>query len=148
MTDLDQSLAEDHAALVKAQQERDVESTGPSRGHGSVRRTTADQLDVHRDWTVQSGVPFPRDEVSHTRFHRLELPDPQKAVDAGLLPQYFPEGLLDDEHVTQPPSANIALDDPTRLKYRDQDPGYAASKATDITVGLDAAKEQVAGAPS
>lgn len=133
-------LADDHAALVKAQAERDPESVGPTVSHGSVRRTTADQLDPHRAWTVQSGVPFPIENGQTTRFHPDELADPQKAVDAGMLPQFMPEGLVSTDHVTQPPTAVIPLDDPTRAKNKGNDPGYAASQATSVGAPLKAAQ--------
>lgn len=129
------------ADLIQAQRERPAEQVGAPYGHGAVRRVTADELDPHRDWTVQSGRPFPQDDDDRTtRFHPAELPDPQKAVDAGLLPQVLPVTLIDSAHVTQPPSANPALDDPLREANRDNDPGYAASKATSVSTNLEAAQ--------
>ena len=136
--------------LAKAQRERPAEETGPAYGHAAVRRVTADELDPHRDWTVQSGRPFPQpDQGRTTRFHPAELPDAQKAVDAGIMPPVIPPALVDDTHVTQPPTANPPLDDPLREKNRDDDPGYKASQQTNITAGLDKIKEiaQLKGTP-
>lgn len=129
--------------LAAAQRDRDPETVGATANLGSVRRVTADELDPHRAWTVQSGTPFPQsDQGRTTRFNPVELPDPQKAVDAGLMPVMIPPFLLDDTHVTQPPSDNPALDHPLRLANQDNDPGYAASQATSVTAGLEAAQAQ------
>jgi hypothetical protein len=129
-------------ALAKAQRERPQEQVGAPYGHGSVRRVTSDELDPHRDWTVQSGRPFPQpDQGRTTRFHPAELPDPQKSVDAGLMPQLLPPNLIDDTHITQPPTENVPLDHPLR-KVNDGDPGYDAWKQTNTTVGLEDAQRQ------
>ena len=112
-----------------------------------VRRVTADELDPHRSWTSQSGLPFPQaDQAPPTRFHPSELPDPQKAVDAGLLPVAIPAHLIDDTYVTQPPTSNIPVDSPTRGAA---DPGYAASQATSVGANLAGAQAltQLQGSP-
>jgi hypothetical protein len=127
--------------LNRAQRERPREQVGAAYGHGAVRRTTSDELDPHRDWTVQSGRPFPQEDRGRTtRFHPSELPDPQKAVDAGLLPQVLPPMLIDDTHITQPPSENVPLDHP--LRGANPDPGYEAWKQTTPDVGLEQAEAQ------
>lgn len=135
-------LASDRAKLAEAQRNRAKESVGPSPALGVVRRTTADELDAHRDWTVQSGRPFPGDQGRTTHFHPDELPEPQKAVDAGLLPQLYPAGIIDPDHVTQTPFSDVSLDHPSRAKNRGSDPGYAASQATGVAAGLEAAEAQ------
>lgn len=127
--------------LARAQRERPREQVGAPYGHGAIRRVTSDELDPHRDWTVQSGRPFPQEAQGRTtRFHPAELPDPQKAVAAGLLPQVLPPQLIDSNHITQPPTENVPLDHP--LRGVNPDPGYEASQATNVEVGLEAAEAQ------
>lgn len=140
-------LANDPQKLAEAQRNRPAEEVGPVLGHGAIRRVTADYADPHRDWTVQSGRTFPNEEQRVvTRFNRSELPDPQKAVDAGHLPMYLPGHLIDDEHVTQGPAGEVAQDDPVRAKeeYLD-DPGYRLSKDTDVAASLEISAAQVEG---
>ncbi len=85
---------------------------------GAVRVGTADYADPHRSWTSQSGAKFPVNELQTTHFHPDELPDPEVVAQAGLMPIVYPAGLIDVNHETQPPSANIPLDHPSRAKNR------------------------------
>jgi hypothetical protein len=108
--------------LAQAQRDRDPETVGPVAGHSIRRLATSDDGDAHRDWTVQSGVPFPRsDDLPPTRFHPDELPNPDRALEAGFIPLVMPEALVDDDYVTQPPSMNLEHDHPLRDKYRVED---------------------------
>jgi len=129
-TDTDTTLQD----LTEAQRNRPAEEVGPTSEHPFTRRTTADETDVYKAWTVQSGVPFPTEGYGPgpvTRFAPSELPDQEKAIASGLLPLTIGEALIDPENVTQPPSSNIDADDPIRDKFRG-DPGFAAFQATNV----------------
>jgi hypothetical protein len=103
----------------------DVEATPDAKDdsahealYGAVRTGASDYADAHVSWTSQSGAMFPVHEAQTTHFHPLELPDPEVIAQAGLMPIVYPAGLIDADHETQPPSANIPLDHPSRAKNR------------------------------
>lgn len=101
-------------------------ATNTSNIGGVVRRRTADHDDAHRSWTSQSGTQFPSDsDKTETRFHPLELPDPARALAAGLLAQRLPDELIDEDWETLPPSANVPVDHPARAKFPDRQVGLS-----------------------
>lgn len=137
--------ASDHEALAQAQRERDPASVGPTQGLAANRLVTADEGDAHRDWTVQSGVPFPQaDALPPTRFHPEELPNPARAVEAGLIPRVLPDLLVDSAYRTQPPSENLPYDHPLRAEFRAEDED-SVNLNSNVVSALKSAERQKAG---
>lgn len=112
----------------------------------AVPRRTADYTDAHVGWTAQSGEPFPGLAYNpNTKFDPSELPDPDAAVAAGLLPQGIPESMVEAGYQRQSPLTELPLDHETR------DEGRAAADERDAVdgdqgdVAYDRARAQVDG---
>lgn len=111
----------------------------------AVPRRTADYTDPHVGWTAQSGEPFPGLGYNpSTKFRPDELPDPDAAVAAGLLPQGIPDVLVEDGYVRQSPLTELAPDHEVRDDGRDEaEERDAATNVPDVA--YERAKAQVEG---
>lgn len=101
---------------------------------------TADADDLHVAWTAQHLNPerdVPDEERAfpgigynpNTHFHPDELPDPDVAVAAGLMPQPVPGILIDEDHVTQSPLTELPLDHDVRAE------GKQIAAERDVNIG-------------
>jgi hypothetical protein len=102
------------------------EDVGPRLPGGAVHGRTSDWEDGKRSWTVQSAKPMPSDDLGPTTFfHPSELPDPDVAIAAGMMPLVNPGHLVKADHITMPPSGNYPVDHPVRDVHRREITGPA-----------------------
>jgi hypothetical protein len=117
-----------------------------------VRRITADEGDPHRSWTAQqvnedgNRVAFPQPDLTPpTKFHPDELPNPDRALEAGLIPFVVPDIMIDAEYRTQPPTESLPVDDPLRAAFRPEEDEDEVHLNTNVLEAYEAAKRQKKG---
>lgn len=113
--------AVDSNEIFERKKEYDKEEPVSRYNAGGNLARPADMDDEHRSWTVQSAKPMPKgawDKEPITKFHPSELPNPEVAMAAGLMPLVNRSDLVDADNETMPPSGNYPVDHPKRDVHR------------------------------